>query len=725
MTNPRHGPVATTSPNGEGRSGAGEPRGAPEVAGPVRLLVVDDRPENLVAVEAVLRNPEYELVSVGSGQDALKFLLREDCALILMDVQMPLMDGFEAARLIRSNQRTRAIPIVFMTAVSHDERFVALGYGTGAVDYLLKPIDPDVLRAKVAAFVELYRAKQEVVRQAALLRVHEQGERRRAIAELELRNLRRERAAQERYGRMLEGITQAFVWALDPATLACTFVSSSAETILGRPADAWSSGPSAWLEVFPEADREGLLTSLGALAAGGPKLSLEHRLVRADGRLGWFQTDVRVGPAEEEGRVELRAFSVDVTEQRVAEQGLEFLDRAGTALASSIDLEETLRLAARVAVPFLGEWSIVRAAGIADDAGALVAVAHADASREDLVRAIADDGGLPRASAGGRATIVEDLRGAVAPEAARAVDALRAAGPVPAVAIALEARDRALGTLLLVAAPGQRWGTRELRLAEEIGRRASQAIDHAVLHREVRDAVRVREEFISLASHELRTPLTPLNLQLWALQRVLSALPDGAERAAALQRITTCSRQVERMTRLVSNLLDLTRLRAGRLELAPEDFDLAELTEEIGARAREELARSGRAVEIAAAEPVIGRWDRARLDQVITNLVSNAVRYGGEGAIRLAVRREAETAIVCVADEGNGIPSDDLARVFDKFGTGGNARGHGGLGLGLYITRRIVEAHGGRIAVESAVGRGSTFTVELPLAAAAARAATG
>lgn len=685
---------------------------------PAKLLVVDDHPENLVAIEAVLRSDDVELVSLRSGQEALRFLLHDECALILLDVHMPGMDGFETARLIRSNARTRAIPIVFMSAVDRDARFVAQGYGSGAIDYLLKPVDPDVLRAKVAAFVELYRAKQEVLRQAALLREHEQRERRRIVAEIEIRNLRRERAAQERYRRLLDGITHAFVWTLDPATLSCSFVSSSAEAILGRPADAWTAGPRAWLELFPEAERGEVEAQLAGLAAGGERVALQHRLLRADGRVAWFETEVRRVPAEQEGAIELRAFSVDVTEQRTAEQVLAFLDRAGTVLASSLELDEALRSAAEVPVPYLADFCLVRAAQ-GPESGPLVAGAPAGAEAEAL-RALADDPAMPRAPAGGHAAVVEDVRPLLGAEGTAAADRLGAKGPLAAVAVALEGREGGFGELVLLRAAGRGFGARERWLAEEIGRRASQAVEHGVLYRRAREAVAAREEFISIASHELRTPLTPLSLQLGQLHRAVSALPDGPGRAGALQRVSSCARQVERVTRLVSNLLDLTRLRAGQLELERERFDLAELVEEIAARTRDELARSGRAVELIAEEPIVGRWDRLRVDQVISNIAANAARYGGDGPVRLRVRRDGDAAMVAVSDEGIGIAPEDLARVFDRYEKGANARGRGGLGLGLYITRRIVEAHGGRVVVESAVGKGSTFTVVLPLADAAA-----
>lgn len=144
-----------------------------------RILVVDDVPANLLAVEAILEPLGQELVLASSGQEALKHLLHGDFAVILMDVQMPLLDGFETARLIRARERTRHIPIIFVTALSRDEKFVQAGYSTGAVDYLLKPLDPDILRSKVSVFVELFVRGVELKERAL-----EMAERRRAEEEL-------------------------------------------------------------------------------------------------------------------------------------------------------------------------------------------------------------------------------------------------------------------------------------------------------------------------------------------------------------------------------------------------------------------------------------------------------------------------------------------------------------------------------------------------------------
>src|SRR5689334_12469548 len=155
-----------------------------------RILMVDDRPENLLALEAILEPLGQELVHAHSGEEALRQLLQHDVAVILLDVQMPLLDGFETAALIKQRERTKHVPIIFVTAISKDEEHVYRGYETGAVDYVFKPFNPDVLRSKVAVFIELHQKNEQLQRQAEQLR------------EQELAELRRE--SEERYRFLAE-----------------------------------------------------------------------------------------------------------------------------------------------------------------------------------------------------------------------------------------------------------------------------------------------------------------------------------------------------------------------------------------------------------------------------------------------------------------------------------------------------------------------------------------
>nr|BDT38128.1 CHASE domain-containing protein [Myxococcus sp. MH1] len=239
--------------------------------------------------------------------------------------------------------------------------------------------------------------------------------------------------------------------------------------------------------------------------------------------------------------------------------------------------------------------------------------------------------------------------------------------------------------------------------------------EHRRLADEAQAAVRVRDEFLSVAAHELRTPLTSLKLQLQLLFRQLRQ--PGPLDAERLERgVETCERQTTRLTKLVDSLLDVARLSSGRMELQLEDVELGELVRELARRFEAEAQAAGVRLEVDAPEPMTGRWDRLRLEQVLTNLMSNALKYGHGAPVDVRVRGDAELARVEVQDRGIGIAPEDAARVFDRFERAVSSRHYGGLGLGLFITRQLVEAHGGRILLESRPGEGSTFIVHLPRA---------
>jgi len=390
-----------------------------------KILLVDDKPENLLALDSLLRREGVEIHRANSGVEALELLLQHEYAVALVDVQMPDMDGFELAELMRGTERTRPVPIIFVTAGAHSAQKTFQGYDSGAVDFLNKPLDPHVVTSKVQVFLELAR-KGHIIQ-----------------------------------NQLLE--TQ-------------------------------------------------------------------------------------------------------------------------------------------------------------------------DALRE---------------------------------------------------------RDRALV--------------------------------------EAREALQSRDEFLSIASHELNTPLTGLLLQLQMLQHQAKKLvpAPGSDQIVVSKdfvdrvekALSVSYRQGKKLSVLIDELLDLTRIRLGKLVLSKETVDLCALANETIERIKTAEVKKPLDLTFQCPPSLSGYWDPLRIDQVITNLLSNAVKYGNKSPIKISITHEGDSAVIVVSDEGLGIAPEMQEKVFQRFERAQAVNHFSGLGLGLYITRQIVEAHGGQITVKSALNKGSEFTVRLPLQA--------
>ncbi len=361
----------------------------------------------------------------------------------------------------------------------------------------------------------------------------------------------------------------------------------------------------------------------------------------------------------------------------VMEGRARLLAEASKALSASFDYEATLAGVARLLVPQLADACTVE---LRDEDPPLPATSHPDVSR-----------GAARVMASGQ------------PE-------LQASAMVVPIAI----RESVCGAITLVASePGRCYGPEDLALAEEIGRRAGTAIENARLYRQAQQAIGLRDEFLAIAAHELKTPLTGLTLLVASAERSMAKLPDAP--ALMRSKIAALSRQVRRLTDLVKNLLDVSRIQAGSFHVSIEQVDLCAVVREVAERHAQEASDAGCALEVAADGPVVGAWDQSGLDHVVSNLVSNAIKYGPGKPISVVAGSKGATARLSVADGGIGIAPDDHERIFKRFERAVTHSGFAGMGLGLWIVREIVTRLGGAIRVESRLGQGACFTVELPI----------
>jgi PAS domain S-box-containing protein len=410
-------------------------------------------------------------------------------------------------------------------------------------------------------------------------------------------------------------------------------------------------------------------------------------------------------------------------EQR-ARRAAEILARAGAVLGSSLDYEITLQHLAELAVPMLADWCTVH---VPDEHGIIrnVAVAHADPEKVRWARALVDryparpdePRGVPNVLRTGQTELYRSIPDAILRAAARDADherILRELGMTSVVIVPLEVHERTIGALSMIhAESGRRFDDRDVILIEELARRAAVAVENARLYREAQRAIALRDDFVSIASHELRTPLTSLQLHVEGLLRSAQRgeAPGSSRHLAKLQAV---ARQVTRQERLVHELLDFSRVSEGGLDFQLEEFDLSELLEEVADRFEEDLARRQCTLELDTTGPVLGTWERLRMDQVITNLLSNALKYAPSTAIRLKLEADEGSATLHVIDRGPGIAPEDQERIFRRFERAVSRRNYGGFGLGLWLVREIVTRHGGNVSVRSDPGQGATFTVVVP-----------
>jgi predicted ATPase/signal transduction histidine kinase len=408
-----------------------------------------------------------------------------------------------------------------------------------------------------------------------------------------------------------------------------------------------------------------------------------------------------------------------------AEHRTAFFAETTRLLTESLEYEEVLSRLANLVVSNFADWCII---DVVDGTRVQRLVGkHADPAKQHLVDELQRypcSLASPRPDGRALRTGEAVLFGDVSEEAVRAVAGDE--GPVQLIlqlgtrsvlAVPLAVRGRSLGMVTLGSSEeGRRYGPTDVELAQEIANRAAIAIENAQLFEQTQKAVQVRDEFLMVASHELRTPLTPIKMQNEVIRRLVEKIPKGAlpNRDALLTAVQRSRDRLEGLERLFENLLDVSSIGAGRLVLNREELDLSELV-------RKTLEGYGTAFKTAGCElvlrgdaPAKGYWDRVRIEQAVVNLISNAMKYGAGKPIEVSVSAGDGSAVLVVRDHGIGIAKDDQSKIGLRFERAASVRHYGGLGLGLYIAREIVLAHAGTMRVESDLGQGAAFIVELP-----------
>ncbi|MEA2206339.1 MAG: hypothetical protein QOE77_3115 [Blastocatellia bacterium] len=577
---------------------------------PINILMVDDSPTNLLALQSVLAAPDRNLVSASSGDDALRYLLDNEVAVILMDVYMPELDGLETAEMIRGRDRSRDIPIIFLTADSTGGRHLSRGYSLGAVDYIVKPIEPDILRSKVAVFVELFKKTREIKRQAQLLQEKNLELENTNLARLKmLIDLGHELTAEQNPGRVLESFCQSATKIVEAQEAAAGVFDSDGKT----------------LRYFFHCGPNGETSTTNGIPAVA-----RHAVKRMVAR----RRPLRLNDADDLLR----------EKGKTSELVHSFL---GAPLLSSSKVRGWFYLVNKVNADEFTEADERLAATLATQ----VSIAYENATLHSKAQLHANE-------------------------------------------LQLEIAER--------------------KQAEE--ERAQMLLRERSARAEAERANRTKDEFLATLSHELRTPLTAI---LGWSHLVRTGNLDGTQLSRALE---TIERNARSQSQLIDDLLDVSRIITGKLEIDLVSTDLRSVME-----AAIESVRPAFETKNIQFETVLDNdgcsvpGDANRLQQVLWNLFSNAIKFTpSDGKVQVHISRTDEQVRISVSDSGIGISAEFLPFIFDRFrqADGSTTRVHGGLGLGLSIVKHLVQLHNGKVEVESAgANQGSTFTVTLPVSA--------
>ncbi len=637
----------------------------------VNILLVDDRQENLLALEAILDASDYNLIRASSGSQALKQLLVNDFAVILLDVQMPGLDGFETAALIRKRRKSRHIPIIFITAISKDERYVYKGYSIGAVDYIFKPFEPDILRSKVAVFVELFKINRQVKLQAELLRQIEQKEREKKFSELQQKS-------ERRYRKLADAIAQ-MVWRLSTVEEDAYFNQRWFDYTGLTPEQ---SHDGAWERILYADDIAPSLNRWSEAMRTGENLTIEARLRSKHGIYRWHLVDILPERNDDGQIVAWLGTATDIDDQKRIEQALASeKERLAVTLRSIGDGVITTDIEGRVlllnkAAEFMTGWTQQQAKD-----RPLIEVFHLwhERTHEPLPSPV------ERTLKTGEMVEMDKPLVLIAKSGSERLISATSA-PIHS------ADDRLLGAVLVFD------DVTDKQKLEEERQKASKLESIGLL--------------AGAIAHDFNNILTAILGNISLAKIYTQPKETSFERLVEAEKATLWARD------LTQQLLTFAKGGAPLKKPTAVDTLIRDATQ---------FACSGSHVNSEFSLQA-GLWtievDEGQIRQVIHNLVINAQQAMPKGG---TVKMSAENMVVrpkqrklplppgnyvkiTCEDQGVGIPRENLARIFDPYFTTKPK----GSGLGLATTYSIVKKHDGFITVDSEVGAGARFEIYLP-----------
>jgi two-component system CheB/CheR fusion protein len=669
------------------------------------ILLVDDQPANLDALESILDSLGCRLIRAQTANEALLALLTTDFAAIVLDIKMPDVNGIELARMIKERKRTQHIPILFLTAHMADEKDVLSGYGVGAVDYLSKPVNPQILKSKLGVFVQLFHQTRALAAANRALEA-EVAERQRAQEGLRQANEELEERVRERTADLVwandclreseERLRLALyagamgLWSVDLGNgvesfdrAGCTLLGLDPEhRIPGRTGESqrgeFATG-TFHRAVHPD-DLPAVLSAAEALK-GGNTNTIEFRVVLPGRQERWLCSmgKAQVGKGGEPLR--LVGILYDITQRKRAEAALRESEEyfreviQGVPHAVWISLPDgTVDFVNRRWLDYTGQTL----EEMTSSRGAWLAAFHPE--DRERARNACSEGMASGEGFSVEARIRRSSDGSYRWHLSRCVPLRGAGGQL--VKFLMTCTD----------------------IAEQ--KRAEEAL---------READDRKNVFIATLAHELRNPLAPIRNALQVL-RLAADNRTAREQAQAMM-----ERQLNQLVRLVDDLLDVSRIASGRIELRRERVDLSAIVHSAVETSQPVLKAAEHELSVVLPpEPILLDADLTRLAQVISNLLNNAAKYSERaGHVTLLAEREGSHVAVKIRDTGIGIAEGMLSRIFDLFTQADRRleRTQGGLGIGLAIARRLVEMHGGTIAAHSeGLGQGSEFVIRLPVA---------